>query len=299
MFHHKSCPVCNSPGIFPLLTCTDFLVSSEDFDIYRCGECGFIFTRDYPGEDEAEHYYESPGYISHTDSSRTFFEKTYQFVRRIMLRRKRILVNISCRKKEGNLLDIGSGTGHFLSTMKKSGWSVSGIEINKNARQYSSSMFGVNVFPPEDLKSLPGEEYDCVTLWHVAEHLHDLNGIFTEISRLIKPGASVIVALPNNDSFDSQHYGKFWAAWDVPRHLWHFNPATFSMFAEKMGFVVSSVSVLPFDVFYISILSEKNKRGKSVSLLPIIMGIYFTLLTIFNKMKGSSVVYILKPKLDQ
>jgi SAM-dependent methyltransferase len=278
-----------------LLSCTDHLVSGEIFGLYRCSKCGFIFTQDPPDENISGKYYESADYISHTDSSRTLFEKTYQFVRKIMLRRKRNLVIRSAGKKSGTILDIGSGTGHFLNSMKKAGWITTGIEINDEARKYASSSFGLNILPPSALSTLPENEFDCITLWHVAEHLHDISGYFQRFSRLLKPGGSVIVALPNSDSFDSHHYGKYWAAWDVPRHLWHFNPSTFSHFAKREGFTVTSLSVLPFDVFYISILSEKNMGTGTPALSGLVKGMLFYMRTIFSRMKASSVVFKLRP----
>ncbi|MGD0583689.1 MAG: class I SAM-dependent methyltransferase [Bacteroidales bacterium] len=296
MFHHNSCPLCKSSEISPLLSCNDHLVSGETFELCRCGQCGFTFTNDPPNENEAGRYYESPDYISHTDSRRTLFEKGYQAARKIMLRRKRDLVFKTCNAKKGAILDIGSGTGHFLSVMKQAGWSVTGIEINDVAREYSSSRFGLNVFAPEVMRTIPAQEYDCITLWHVAEHLYDLKGYFSEIGRLLKPGGSVIVALPNCNSFDADHYGKFWAAWDVPRHLWHFSPVTFSKLADLICFETTTISTLPFDVFYISILSERNKRSSAGTMKGIIKGMYFSFLSIFNKMKMSSVVYVLNRK---
>jgi SAM-dependent methyltransferase len=271
-------------------------VSGEVFELLRCSKCGFIFTQDPPDESGSGKFYESADYISHTDSSRTLFEKTYQAVRKIMLRRKRNLVIKTTRKKNGTILDIGSGTGHFLNIMKEAGWITTGIEINDDARKYAASHFGLNIISPVDLGSLPDNEFDSITLWHVAEHLHDLSGYFKNIRRLLRPGGSVIVALPNSDSYDSHHYGKYWAAWDVPRHLWHFNPETFSLFAKREGFNVTSASVLPFDVFYISILSEKNRRGKAASLTGLLKGKMFYLRAIFNRMKGSSIVFRLKPE---
>ena len=178
--------------------------------------------------------------------------------------------------------------------MKEAGWITTGIEISEDARKYSSSSFGLNVVAPSDIETLTSGQFDCITLWHVAEHLHDLTGYFTNIKRLLKPGGSVIVALPNSDSFDCRYYGRYWAAWDVPRHLWHFNPETFSMLVKREGFNVTSTSVLPFDVFYISMLSEKSRNSKASFLNGIVMGKIFFLRTLLNNMKGSSVVYRLK-----
>jgi len=294
MLHHNNCPLCKSSETEPLLSCTDYLVSGKDFELFRCSKCGFIFTQDPPDESESGMYYKSADYISHTNSSRTLFEKTYQLVRSFMLSRKRNLVIRATGKRRGNLLDIGSGTGHFLNIMKEAGWITTGIEISEDARKYSSSSFGLNVVAPSDIETLTSGQFDCITLWHVAEHLHDLTGYFTNIKRLLKPGGSVIVALPNSDSFDCRYYGRYWAAWDVPRHLWHFNPETFSMLVKREGFNVTSTSVLPFDVFYISMLSEKSRNSKASFLNGIVMGKIFFLRTLLNNMKGSSVVYRLK-----
>lgn len=282
-----------------MLRCTDYLVSMEEFNICKCRQCDFIFTADYPDASEAGRYYESPEYISHSDSRRTLTDRAYQFARKIMLRRKRRMVIETTGLAKGNVLDIGSGTGHFLNVMKEAGWDITGIEINKSAREYAASQFSLKVLPPEELKALPSEEFDCITLWHVAEHLYDLNRYFNEIKRLLKPDGIVLVALPNSYSFDSAHFGKFWAAYDVPRHLWHFNYMTFPDFASKAEFTISSIRPLPLDVFYISILSEKHKKNPAPFITGIIKGAYFSMLSIFNRLKSSSLVFVLKRKIDQ
>ncbi len=294
MLHHNTCPLCKSSEIVPHFSCTDNLVSRKNFDLFRCSTCGFIFTQDAPDEVESGMFYKSADYISHTDSSRTLFEKAYQAVRRYMLRRKRRLVIRSTGKQQGSILDIGSGTGHFLNIMKEAGWTTTGIEIDEEARKYSSSGFGLKIVEPSGLGTLLTGGFDCITLWHVAEHVYDLQGYFANIKQLLKPEGSLIVALPNTGSYDCNYYGRDWAAWDVPRHLWHFNPETFSLFAKREGFNVASATVLPFDVFYISMLSERNRKSKAPFLKGIIRGKILFLHTLFNKMKGSSVVYLLR-----
>jgi SAM-dependent methyltransferase len=211
-----------------------------------------------------------------------------------MLVKKRRLVISNIRKASGKILDFGCGTGHFLNEMKRSGWKTTGVEVNKKARGHAISRFGLEVLPPDATGSLQSNEYDCITLWHVLEHFHDPHGYFTEIKRLLKPTGNVIVALPNSDSFDARHYGKDWAAFDVPRHLWHFSPSTFSRFAEKAGFRVTSFKVLPFDVFYISILSEKHKGSVFPTLFGLTMGKIYFLLSLFRRKRGSSIVYTLR-----
>jgi SAM-dependent methyltransferase len=294
MVHHNVCPLCSSGDISLHLSCTDNFISRKDFVIFKCTACGFLFTQDYPDESEIGSYYESDDYISHSDTSEGLSNKLYRIARRFMLGRKKDLINRITGLKAGDLMDLGCGTGHFASTMKKAGWQVKGIEINEKARNFGASHFGLDVISPDKLPGLEPNNFDCITLWHVLEHFHDPSNYASEIYRLLKPGAVCVIALPNNNSYDAAHYGKYWAAWDVPRHLWHFSPSTFKLFAEKTGFITDSIRSLPLDVFYISLISEKYK-GSS---LPFISGfakaIAFSFLTLFNKRKNSSVIYILR-----
>jgi SAM-dependent methyltransferase len=294
MIHHETCPLCLSSEISHFLSCTDHFVSKEIFTISQCEKCGFRFTQDYPEEDEAGRYYESDDYISHSDSRKGITEKAYQFIRRIMLGRKKRIISKITGLASGNILDIGAGTGHFLNEMKLAGWNIKGVEINSGAREYAASRFGIDMVGPDDINTIASGSFDCITLWHVLEHFHEPFEYMKEISRLLKPEGVCLIALPNCNSYDAKHFEKEWAAYDVPRHLWHFNPSTFSLFAEKNGFTLSGNLNLPFDVFYISILSEKYK----VSGFPVISGLFkgvtFSLRSIFTRKRNSSVIYILR-----
>ena len=233
MVHHNVCPLCSSEQISLYLNCTDHFISKKDFTIGKCAACGFLFTQNYPEESEISAYYESDDYISHSDTSEGLSNKLYRIARSFMLGRKKNLVNTITNKKSGNLLDIGSGTGHFAGTMKRSGWQVKGIEINEKARDFGISHFGLEIIAPDKISGLESNSFDCITLWHVLEHFHDPSDYASEIYRLLKPGAACIIALPNSSSYDAVYYGRYWAAWDVPRHLWHFSPETFMRFSGK------------------------------------------------------------------
>ncbi|TAL61723.1 MAG: class I SAM-dependent methyltransferase [Bacteroidetes bacterium] len=280
------------------LRCIDHFISKEDFEIYKCAACSFEFTQNYPEEPEIGKYYESVDYISHTDTSKGFSNKIYRLVRDFMLHIKKRIIKRATGLKSGSLLDIGSGTGHFACTMRNNGWQVKGIEINKKARDFSVSWFGLEVKGPEDISTLETNSFDCITLWHVLEHFHDPFKYAAEILRLLKPGGVCLIALPNCISFDAKYYGQYWAAYDVPRHLWHFNPSSFRLFTEKTGFTLENTGNLPLDVFYISLLSEKYKGSR----LPFITGMakakIFALLSIFKKRKSSSVIYLLRKTID-
>lgn len=294
MVHHDNCPLCSSSAISFESECTDYFRSREAFRVWICSICGFRFTQDHPDEKAIGRYYESDDYISHSDTSKGLVNKIYRMVRKRMLRKKRSIVENETGIERGSILDIGSGTGHFAAEMKNAGWVVSGIEINDKARNASVENSGLDIIHPESISSLKSGSFDCISLWHVLEHFSDLHGYIYEIKRLLKPGGTCIIALPNISSYDAEHYGRYWAAWDVPRHLWHFNADTFGFLFASKGFRMVNIRPLPLDVFYISILSERYK-GKSLAFITgMLKGSYFALLALFNKRKSSSLIYILK-----
>jgi len=294
MVHHDTCPLCLSGKIAVKFGCTDHFISREIFQIALCSDCGFQFTQDYPDEKGIGRYYESEEYVSHSNTSKGMYNKLYQFARSFMLQRKLSIVNKITVKKGGSILDIGSGTGHFADTMKRGGWQVKGIEINDKAREFSKVQFGLDVISPDEISSLRPESFDCITLWHVLEHFHDPFKYASEISRLLKPGGVCIVALPNSSSFDAEHYGKFWAAYDVPRHLWHFSPSTFRLFADKTGFKIVKTLTLPLDLFYISILSEKYSGSGLSFFFGIAVAKMYWFASIFKKERSSSIIYMMR-----
>jgi SAM-dependent methyltransferase len=291
MILHTKCPLCSSAGIAPFLECADHFLTEEKFELARCSDCGFVFTLNYPDEVEISRYYESPEYISHNDSTGGLAAKMYRFARKFMLKKKMRMVRMASGISKGSLLDIGSGTGHFLETMSKGGWSTKGIEINWNAREYSKSEFGLDVISPDEISSLPPASFDVITLWHVLEHFQDPFGYASEISRLLKPDGVCLIALPNCDSSDAIHYREFWAAYDVPRHLWHFTPESFGVFAERSGFKIKSLDSLPLDVFYISILSERYRNPKFHLIKGLFTGLRLSIRSAGKKKKASSLVY--------
>ncbi len=294
MVYFNKCPLCNSKEIIAHLRCRDHFFSNEEFEIFRCVLCGFIFTQDHPDEISAGRYYESDEYVSHNDTSAGFSNMLYKLSRKIMLVKKRKLILKLTGIKTGKLLDIGSGSGHFLHEMKNAGWDITGIEINEKVRTISEKKFNLTVISPANMHSVETGSFDCITLWHVLEHFHDPFSYAREIYRLLKPGGICIAAMPNSDSFDAHYYLSSWAAYDVPRHLWHFNPDTFEKFCHKAGLHLMRMASLPLDVFYISILSEKYRGNKFYFFTGMIKGAWFSIRSLFSKNKASSLIYILK-----
>lgn len=299
MVHYERCLLCGSNKLIPYIICKDHLISGEDFNLYICTDCRFVLTQDHPDESDIGRYYESDEYISHSDSGKAFSDVIYRLVRAIMLRRKKGIVKNVSGLKKGSLLDIGSGTGHFVHSMKNGGWNASGIEINEKAREYAISRFGADVISPEKMSTLSDNSFNCITLWHTLEHFQKPYQYFEEICRILKREGTLIVALPNNISYDADYYRQFWAAYDVPRHLWHFTPSTFSIFAQRFCLDVIGLFYLPFNVFYISILSEKYKGAKLAFINGLYNGLRFAVKSVFSKEKNSSVIYLLRKSTGQ
>ena len=240
------------------LTVKDYSVSQEAFDLYHDATLDMLITLPQPSLENLGRYYESPDYISHTDSKRSLFEKAYHFVKGIALKNKLNLINSSSSGK-GKLLDIGAGTGDFLLTAKENGWSTIGVEPSEKAKAIAIQKGIEFVVETQELES---HSFDVITMWHVLEHVPNLDNQIKELKRLVKPNGTVIIAVPNFKSYDAKYYGKFWAAYDVPIHFWHFSKTAIKILFEKEEIKLEKVLPMKFDSFYVSLLSEKYKNGK-------------------------------------
>lgn len=276
-----------SPELY--LKVKDYSVSNKEFALYLDTSIDLLATTPQPSSDELGSYYESEDYISHTDSSRSWFEKIYQFIKKTAIQQKLKLV-LAAQKNKGILLDIGCGTGDFLAAAKSSGWQVKGYEPNEKARKIAIQKGVELTYSTEDLKD---NSVDVITMWHVLEHVPDVKAQITEIKRLVKPGGTVIIAVPNYKSFDAQHYQNHWAAYDVPRHLWHFSKKSIQSLFAAQGLELFQVKPMWFDSFYVSLLSEKYKTGK----MNMIQGFWIGLRSNLSGMRTkefSSHIYIIK-----
>lgn len=246
----------------------DYAVSKEIFELHHNPEYDILITFPKPSLEKLPSYYESDDYISHTDGKRSLFEKAYQFIKGIALKNKVKLINAQSQK--GKILDIGAGTGDFLVAARNDGWETIGIEPSKKAKQIAINK-GVEF--AESLSILENNSFDVITMWHVLEHVPNLDEYIIELKRLLKPSGAIIIAVPNFKSFDAHYYGKFWAAYDVPRHIWHFSKiAIEKLFAEK-NMKLTEVLPMKFDSFYVSLLSEKYKTGSMNYLKAFLVGL--------------------------
>lgn len=271
-------------------TCKDFSVSQENFDLYYNDDKSILITQPQPSGEKLADYYKSEAYISHTDSSKSFTDKIYQMVKRFMLKKKLRLLTKQ-NKREKSLLDIGAGTGDFLALAKENNWQINGVEPNQKARSLAKEKGVFLNNSLEDVKS----KFAVITLWHVLEHLPNLEEQIENIKKLLQDDGSLIVAVPNFKSYDAEYYKEFWAAYDVPRHLWHFSPAGIKNLFSKFDLELVQTEALPFDSFYVSLLSEKYKNESNNFIKAFQIGLQSNLKA---KKSGnySSLIYILKNK---
>ncbi len=264
LIKYNTCPVCNSNQLRQVMIIKDFSVSKEEFPVDECSSCGLRLTQQIPCETAIGRYYQSQDYVSHSDTKKGLINRLYHVARSFTLRMKRNMVIHVTGKAVGMHLDVGSGTGAFLNTMQKSGWNSIGMEPDEKARQLAIKQYNVDVYPAGEFSMLPESTYDVITLWHVLEHIHELNKTISELKKLLAPGGKLIIAVPNYTSKDAAIYGEYWAAYDVPRHLYHFSPSSMRKLMTEHGLKVIKVKPMWLDSFYVSMLSEKYKSGSLI-----------------------------------
>lgn len=270
----------------------DFSVSGEVFQLIHNNEIDYLKTTPQPSLEKLPSYYKSEDYISHTNARRNLFEKAYHFVRVISLKHKLKLIN-SFNNQNKKLLDIGCGTGAFLSAAQSEGWDVSGVEPNEKARAIANKATNNAVYNTEQLLVFKPNSFDVISLWHVLEHLPKLEEHITIIKKLLKPNGTLIVAVPNYKSFDAKYYKKYWAAFDVPRHLWHFSQTAIKNLFTKVSMQIEKTQPMLFDAFYVSLLSEKYKHNKTNLFRAFFIGLRSNFKAIRSG-EYSSLIYIIK-----
>lgn len=292
MILYDECPCCGQKNILPALSAVDYTVSHRRFEIRECKNCSLRFTQNVPGENEIGAYYQSANYISHSNTNEGFINKLYHKVRNRTLIQKGKMVEKVTGKATGSILDVGCGTGAFLNTMQNSSWQITGLEPDETARKKAWELYNLNLDIPGKLFSLPAQSFDVITMWHVLEHVHDLHNYMKTLKQLLKSGGKLFIAVPNYTCYDQKVYKEFWAAYDVPRHLYHFSPASMHKLLSIHNMQIDTLKPMWYDSFYVSMLSEKYKTGRSNILKAFITGGISNLKTILNTGKCSSVIYI-------
>ena len=294
MVTYTSCPICKSNDLVEIFSAKDYTVSGEYFSIEKCKTCTLLFTQNVAEQNEIGRYYASENYISHSDTQVGLVNKLYHLIRKKTLQSKKNLIEGETEKSNGNILDIGCGTGAFLNTMKTRGWEITGLEPDETARAKAKTFYGIEPQPSINIFNLPYNSYDAITMWHVLEHVHQLHEYIGQLKNLLTDKGKIFIAVPNYTSYDAQHYGTFWAAYDVPRHLYHFTPASMKRLVEQHGLTIKKINPMWFDSFYVSMLSEQYKNGKGNLIKAFFIGLISNIKTLFNPKKCSSIIYIIE-----
>ena len=294
-----NCPICNSSTTQKVIVSQDFSLTQESFSIYHCAQCTLRCTFPVPNQEEIGKYYKFIAYISHTDVKEGWMNRLYHRVRVKTLAQKTKWVQSLFTGHKGHLLDIGAGTGAFVHAMHQKDWKVSGLEPDAATREKAYENYKITLQSTDTIFDLPENEYEVISMWHVLEHVHTLKPYLHQCFKSLKQHGRLIVAVPNYTSFDAKYYKKYWAAYDLPRHLYHFSPASMSTLLNEIGFEIVSIKPMWYDSFYVSLLSEKYKQsGKLGLLLAVLIGGISNLFALSDPSKASSVIYEVKKKFE-
>ena len=274
-------------GLEPFLNCKDYTVSGETYEVMFNPEYDMLVTSPIPVD--LENYYKSEDYISHTDSKKSMLDKVYQSVKNYTLKRKLSLIN-SFKTEGKNILDVGAGTGDFLNVCKNNGWNTVGVEPSIDAINIAAKK---GVFLKENLDEIQNKKFDVITLWHVLEHVEILSDYISKLKELLSDNGRLVIAVPNHKSYDAKYYKEFWAAFDVPRHLWHFSQTSIHKIFSTEEMIVEKTIPMKFDSYYVSLLSEKYKTGKMNPIKALYRG-FTSNLKARSSSEYSSLIYVIK-----
>ena len=293
------CFYCGSQSLAVLVRASDFMITGEEFSVVRCISCSFAFTNPRPDDNDIGRYYQSEDYISHNDQAKGLMGFLYRFVRKYMLRKKCLLLTkILPDKKEPKLLDYGCGTGEFLARARREGFRTFGVEPDKNARTQAKEK---GLYIADSLNQLANrskiKKFDIITLWHVLEHIPDINQILIKFNDILPPDGLIVVAVPEYKCYDASFYGKYWAAWDLPRHLNHFDQSSLINWFDSNGFSPIAHYPMWYDAIYISLLSERYKKSGLFGMLRgICIGFWSNFIAFFTLRPFSSQIYVFQRK---
>ena len=284
----ENCPICDSPSFTNHLICEDHSISGESFAIVKCNNCDFLFTNPRPSQEVIHKYYESEDYISHSNKGNSLVNIAYKLVRNHTIKKKIKMIRGLLGAEPVRILDVGSGTGEFLKACSNKGWETIGVEPNQGARELATS-YGL------DIKSSLSEvkdQFNVITLWHVLEHLPDLNDTLKSLSKLLKKNGKLIIAVPNNESYDAKEFGAQWAGYDVPRHFYHFTQDSIRKLFKNHNLKLSKTLPMKFDSYYVSMLSNRYQTGSNKYLKSILTGYKSNSYASKNNNNYSSLIYI-------
>lgn len=286
------CPICGTETFATRFHLKDYSISKAYFNVVMCNQCSFVITNPRPVDSELGKYYESEDYISHSATRKGLINKLYHAVQKYNLRLK--YKAIAKYVPRGTWMDYGAGNGAFLSYLSSKSIPVEGFEPDEKARDLAAEK-GISIHA-SSVYLLHKSQYASITMWHVLEHIPNLDEIIESHFNHLGPNGILTIAVPNHLSFDSRFYKTFWAAYDVPRHLWHFSEKNMVDLVSKHGFDHINTSPMPFDSYYVSMLSEKYKKG--YLLRGVVIGLLSNFYARISGYPFSSQIYVFRKKSD-
>lgn len=290
---NNKCPWCGSEKAQINLWLKDEFLSKEDFHICECLNCGLSYTMPRPNKEKIGEYYKSEEYYSHQENKKGFIPRLYESVKKVNLKHKYNLATKGLNV--GKMLDIGCGVGDFLHTAEEHGWTCTGVEPSEDAKAIAKTKTTANIINSEDMEKIPDATFDLITMWHVLEHVDDLKWQIEQLHRLTKTKGRIVIAVPNYKSYDAQYYKELWAAYDVPRHLSHFNKNVLTKIFKSKNLELVRTDKLIWDAYYISYMSEQYKQHK----FPLLKGAFRGCISnckARHTNEWSSMVYIFEKK---
>ena len=290
---NNKCPWCGSEKAQINLWLKDEFLSKEDFHICECLNCGLSYTMPRPNKEKIGEYYKSEEYYSHQENKKGFIPRLYESVKKVNLKHKYNLATQGLNV--GKMLDIGCGVGDFLHTAEEHGWTCTGVVPSEDAKAIAKTKTKANIINSEDMEKIPDATFDLITMWHVLEHIDDLKWQIEQLHRLTKTKGRIVIAVPNYKSYDAQYYKELWAAYDVPRHLSHFNKNVLTKIFKSKNLELVRTDKLIWDAYYISYMSEQYKQH----IFPLLKGTFRGCISnckARHTKEWSSMVYIFEKK---
>jgi 2-polyprenyl-3-methyl-5-hydroxy-6-metoxy-1,4-benzoquinol methylase len=289
-----SCPNCGSSDTKKHLETKDYFLTQDSFSIYECHGCKVLFTHPFPESDVLySKYYKSDDYLSHSKKSSDLLSATYRIAQKINIRIKLKLINSVNKSLENKILEVGSGIGDFLKACEKKRWKCFGIEPSDTARGVAKEFNDLTLY--SNINEIGEREFSVITMWHVLEHIANLKETVLKLKGLLSENGALIIAVPNHNSFDAKHYKQFWAGYDIPRHLYHFNKESLTSLMEQNGLKLIRVKSMVFDSFYVSVLSEKYKHNTFIIniLKALTIGLISNIKALFSR-ESSSLIFVFR-----
>jgi len=226
-----SCPHAGEPQT-PLFDARDY-ISGDGFALVLCRKCGIAYTQPTPAPDKWSRYYPRD-YYGKAGASR--FRGPIEWVQNQFYTARVGRIQQFNGGRPGRVLDVGCGRGFLLQEFRRRGWDVLGTEVDGTAAAHAQRVLQlpVKIGALETLK-LPADGFDVVVLWHVLEHLSDPGATLVQVHRLLRPGGTLLVGVPNFGSAEARWCQDKWFHLDVPRHLTHFTQNGLARALEQAG----------------------------------------------------------------